>query len=86
MASYAILLKLLAKESNLEEGIITGFLSDVHIYENHIEQMKEQLTRSNYDEPQLEILNFTNIFDWKYTDLKLYNYNYHPKIYLPIAI
>jgi thymidylate synthase len=86
IASYAILLKLLAKESNLEEGIITGFLSDVHIYENHIEQMKEQLTRSNYDEPQLEILNFTNIFDWKYTDLKLYNYNYHPKIYLPIAV
>jgi len=86
MASYAILLKLLAKESNLEEGIITGFLSDVHIYENHVDQLKEQITRTNYDEPQLEILNFTNIFNWKYTDLKLHNYNYHPKIYLPIAV
>ncbi len=86
VASYAILLKLLAKESNLEEGILTGFLSDVHIYENHIKQAKLQLTRSNYDLPTLNILNFTNIFEWEYTDLELINYNYHPKIDADIAI
>lgn len=86
LASYALLLKLLALETGYKEGILTGFLADVHIYENHVEQLKEQLTRNAYDFPTVEILNFTNIYDWKYDDVKLHNYKSHDKISLPIAV
>jgi thymidylate synthase len=86
IASYAILLKLLCKESSFEEGILTGFLVDVHLYENHIEQADLQLSRKKYDLPKLEINNYTSIFNWKYTDLKLLNYKSHDSIKAPIAI
>ena len=86
MASYALLLKLLALESGLKEGILTGFLVDVHIYENHIEQVKEQLSRTPYKLPNLKINNFTNIYDWQYTDVELTDYQYHPAINAPIAV
>lgn len=85
-ASYALLLKLIAKEVGLEEGILTGFLADVHIYENHVEQVKEQLTREPFELPQLNITNFTSIFDWEYTDVELIGYQSHPAIKAPVAI
>jgi thymidylate synthase len=86
LASYALLLKLLALESGLDEGVLTGFLVDVHIYENHVEQVKEQLSRTPYSLPKLEIKNFTNIFDWQYTDIELKDYQSHPSISAPIAV
>jgi len=86
LASYALLLKLLAKQSGLKEGILTGFLSDVHIYDNHINQVKEQLTRTPYKLPSLDIPKFTNIYEWEYTDVSLINYTSHPSIKAPIAI
>jgi thymidylate synthase len=86
LASYALLLKLLALESGLDEGVLTGFLVDVHIYENHVEQVKEQLSKTPYSLPKLEIKNFTNIFDWQYTDIELKDYQSHPSISAPIAV
>lgn len=86
MASYALLLKLLALESNLNEGVLTGFLVDVHIYENHVDQVKEQLSRTPYDLPNLEIKNFKSIFDWEYTDIELKDYSPHPAIKADIAV
>jgi thymidylate synthase len=86
LASYATLLKILCKESNMEEGILTGFLADVHVYENHIEQSNLQLSREPYDLPNLNINNFKNIFEWEYTDLELENYQSHPTIKAPIAV
>lgn len=86
LSSYAILLKLLCKESGYEEGIVTGFLADVHIYENHIEQCKLQLSREPYGLPELDINNFESIFEWEYTDLDLKNYQSHPSIKAPIAV
>ncbi len=86
IASYAILLKLLAKESGLEEGILTGFLVDIHLYENHIEQADLQLSRNALPLPQLEINNFKSIFEWRYDDLNLINYNSYPTIKAPIAV
>lgn len=86
IASYAILLKLIAKETGLEEGILTGFLSDVHVYENHVDQARLQLTRDILKAPKLEIINFTNIFDWKYTDLELTKYKFHPAIKAQVAV
>lgn len=86
IASYSLLLKLLAKESNLQEGVLTGFLADTHIYVNHRNGALEQISRQPRALPQLEITNFTSIFGWKYTDINLINYNPHPSIKFEVAV
>ncbi len=88
IASYATLLHLLAKETGYEEGRLTGFLADVHIYSNHIEGAREQLARSPNEHPlpTLETSNFTSIFDWEYTDTAVVGYESFPGIKFPIAV
>ncbi|OGW73743.1 MAG: thymidylate synthase, partial [Nitrospirae bacterium RIFOXYC2_FULL_44_7] len=88
IASYATLLHLLAKETGLGEGKLVGFLADVHIYSNHIEGAKEQLTRDpdKYPLPKLITENFTNIFDWKAEDTQIINYQSFDKIAFDIAV
>lgn len=88
IASYATLLHLLAKETGLDEGKLVGFLADTHIYQNHVEGMKEQLTRDPhlYPLPKLETKNFTSIFDWKYEDSEVIGYQSYPRINFPIAV
>ncbi len=88
IASYALLLHLLAKEAGLKEGKLIGFLADVHIYVNHIEGAKEQLNRldKTYPLPKLQTNNFTSIFDWKYEDTELVGYQSHPTIKFEIAV
>src|SRR3989339_132921 len=88
IASYALLLHLLAKEAGLKEGKLIGFLADVHLFTNHQEGAKEQLTRNprQYPLPRLETSNFTSIFDWQYTDSQVVGYESHPRISFPIAI
>lgn len=88
IASYALLLHLLAKESRLKEGKLVGFLADVHIYENHVEGAKEQLTRdpSKYPLPTIETENWNSIFDWKAEQTKLLNYQSYDKIAFEIAV
>lgn len=88
IASYALLLHLLAKEAGLKEGKLVGFLADVHIYENHIDGAKEQLTRDTkkYPLPTIETENWKSIFDWEYQDSKILNYQSYDKIPFEIAI
>ncbi|MCX6781883.1 MAG: thymidylate synthase [Candidatus Magasanikbacteria bacterium] len=88
ISSYALLLHLLAKESGLKEGKLVGFLADTHIYVNHLDGAKEQITRdpSTYPLPQIITDNFTSIFDWKAEDTRLENYQSYPKIEFPIAV
>ncbi len=88
IASYGILLHLLAKESGLKEGRLVGFLADTHIYENHMEGAKEQLGRdpSQYALPKIRTDNFKSIFDWQYTDTVLDGYQSYPKIEFEIAV
>lgn len=88
IASYALLLHLLAKESGLQEGRLIGFLADTHIYMNHVDGAKEQLSRdpNQYSLPRLQTENFTSIFDWKAEDSKPINYQSHPSIKFEIAI
>ena len=86
IASYALLLHLLAKEADLEEGVLTGFLADVHYYENQVEGIKEQLIRRPRKLPTVLTPEFTSIFDWEYTDTEVKNYNPHPRIKMPIAV
>lgn len=87
LASYSILLMLLCEESGYVPGIVSGFLADIHIYENHINQVDEQLSRDRKKLPNLNILNFKSIFEWKYTDLELVGYDdVHESIKAPIAV
>ncbi len=88
IASYALLLHLLAKETGLAEGKLVGFLADVHIFDNHIAGAKEQLSRdpSLYPLPRLVTDNFTSIFDWTAEHSRVEGYQSHPRIAFEIAI
>ena len=89
ITSYALLLHLLAKESGLAEGKLVGFLADVHIYENHLDGAKEQLSRDpgKYPLPKIVTENFTSIFDWHGSeDSKIIGYESYPKIEFEIAV
>ena len=86
IASYALLLHLLAKESGLKEGKLIGFLGDVHIYENHIDGLNEQLSRKPLKLCSLKTEKFNSIFDWKYEDSELEDYNHLPRIKFNIAV
>lgn len=81
IASYALLLLLLAKESHLEPGELVGILADSHVYNNQIDAAKEQLTREPRPLPTIEITNEPfNIFEWTHKDVRISNYNPHPKL------
>jgi thymidylate synthase len=86
IASYALLLHLLAKEAGLEEGKLVGFLADTHIYSSHIDGLKEQLSRDIKPLPKLVTNKFTTIYDWEYTDSIVENYEHHPRIAFDIAV
>lgn len=86
IASYATLLHLLAKESKLEEGTLTGFLQDTHIYENQIEGIREQIKRTPRKLPKIVTENFSSIFDWEYTNTTIKDYTPHAPIKFQIAI
>lgn len=88
IASYALLLHLLAKETGLQEGKLIGFLGDVHIYSNHKEGALEQLSRDPNTHPLCQVHTdpFTSIFDWNYKDSKRVGYKSHDRISFPIAV
>lgn len=86
IASYALLLHLLAKESGLVEGKLVGFLADTHIYVNHLDGAKEQLSRAPGTLPRIITEPFTSIFDWTGEHTRLEGYEPQEKIDFPIAI
>jgi thymidylate synthase len=86
IASYALLLELLCKEANMTPGNLSGMLCDCHIYENHIDGAKEQLTREPKPLPTLELLNWQNIWSWTHEDMKVHNYSPAPKISMEVAV
>ncbi|MBN2422075.1 thymidylate synthase [Candidatus Woesearchaeota archaeon] len=86
IASYALLLHLLAKETNYKEGMLVGFLADTHIYLNHIKGLKEQLKREPFPLCKIKTDNFKSIFEWKYTDSIAEDYKHHPRIKFEVAV
>lgn len=86
IASYGLLLHLLAKEVNFEEGRLIGFLGDTHIYASHVDGLKEQLKRTPLKLPTVKTENFSSIFEWQYTNTKVENYQFHPPIKFEIAV
>ncbi len=89
IASYALLTMMLAQVCDFEVGDFIHTLGDAHLYSNHFEQAKLQLTREPKELPKMEIINknIKNIFEFKYDDFKLLNYdNPHPHIPAPVAV
>ena len=90
LASYGMLLTLICHQVKMKPRYLAASFGDAHIYVNHLEQVREQLSREPYPLPTVKILNADNpdwtIWDWKYTDFKLENYQSHPAIKAPIAI
>ena len=86
IASYGLLLVLLAKEAGLEPGNLSGMLVDCHLYENQIELVKEQVKRDPLPLPKVEIPGFTSIFDWTHDQVVLTGYKPHAKISFPPAV
>lgn len=89
IASYALLLHLFAKAADLEPGTLTCAGGDTHIYKNHFEQVKEQLSRDPYPFPTLEIPDVKTIQDIEnltFEDCKLIGYESHSAIKAPMAV
>ncbi len=87
IASYALLTMMIAQVCNLQPGDFIHTLGDVHIYNNHREQVDLQLTREPFPLPQMHINpEVKDIFSFQYEDFTLENYRSHPAIKAPVAV
>ena len=87
IASYALLLMMVAQVCDLEVGDYVHTFGDVHIYNNHFEQVQRQLSRTPKSLPTMKLNpEIKNIFDFDFEDFTLENYNPHPGIKAPVAI
>jgi thymidylate synthase len=88
IASYGLLLHLLAKETALREGKLIGFLADTHVYVNQVDGIREQLTRDpdRHPLPRLVTEPFSSIWEWTAEHSRVEGYESYPKIDFPIAV
>lgn len=86
IASYALLTEMVAKVTDLEPGEFVHTIGDAHLYKNHLDQARLQLSREPRPLPKLILPRKVSIFDYRYEDFKLEGYNPHPVIKAPIAV
>ncbi|TAM70193.1 MAG: thymidylate synthase [Microbacteriaceae bacterium] len=87
IASYALLTLMVADQVGLAPGEFVWTGGDCHIYDNHVEQVTEQLTREPYPAPTLRILRHPeSIFDYRFDDFELVDYRHHPAIRGAVAV
>lgn len=87
IASYALLLMMIAQVTNLKVGEFVHTFGDAHIYSNHLNQVDEQLSRKPFALPEMKINpEVKDIFSFSYDDFELVNYQAHPSISAPIAV
>ena len=83
ISSYGLLLEVLCKETRFKPGELIGRFGDIHLYNNHIEQAKEQIDRDSFDLPKLD-LTYYDIYRGDF-DVELINYKSHPAIKAPLS-
>ena len=87
IASYCLLLMMIAQVTGLKPGRFIHTFGDVHIYNNHRDQIQEQITREPYKEARVSLNpNIKNIFDFKFEDIALEEYTSHPTIKAEVAV
>jgi thymidylate synthase len=86
IASYALLTHMMAAQAGLQVGDFIWTGGDCHIYDNHVAQVTEQLSRDPRPYPELFLAQRDSIFDYAYDDVEIRNYNPHPAIKAPVAV
>jgi thymidylate synthase len=86
IASYALLTHMVAQQADLDVGEFIWTGGDCHIYDNHVEQVEEQLSREVYPFPRLELRRASSLFDYTFDDMQIVDYRHHPALRAPIAV
>ncbi|HWJ84498.1 MAG TPA: thymidylate synthase, partial [Cellulomonas sp.] len=86
IASYALLTHMVAQQLDLEVGDFVWTGGDCHIYDNHVDQVREQLSREAYAPPTLRLRRAPSIFEYAYEDIEVLDYQHHPAIKAPVAV
>ena len=86
IASYSLLTMMIAQQTGLEPGEFVWTGGDCHVYDNHVDQVLEQLSREPYPYPKIEIRKADSLFDYQYEDFTIVDYRHHPTIKAPVAV
>jgi thymidylate synthase len=87
IASYSLLLLMVAQVAGLEPGEFVHTFGDVHLYSNHLEQARLQLSREPRDLPKMKLNSeVDDIFSFRFEDFQLEDYDPHPHIKAPVAV
>lgn len=86
IASYSLLTMMMAQQAGLEPGEFVWTGGDCHVYDNHIDQVMEQLSRKPYPYPQIQIRKADSIFSYEYEDFEIVNYQHHSTLKAPVAV
>src|SRR5699024_2883069 len=85
IASYSLLTHMVAQQVGLDVGEFIWTGGDCHIYDNHVEQVRTQLSREPFPYPELRLEKAASLFDYRFEDLDVGGYGNHPGIKAPVA-
>jgi thymidylate synthase len=86
IASYALLTHMFAQQVGLRVGEFVWTGGDCHIYDNHVDQVREQLSREILSFPRLELRKASSLFDYAFEDFEIVDYRHHPTLKAPVAV
>jgi thymidylate synthase len=86
IASYSLLTHMIAQQVGLDVGEFIWTGGDCHIYDNHVGQVREQLSREPYEFPRLALRKAASLFDYDYDDFQIIGYQHHPALRAPVAV
>ena len=86
IASYALLTHMIAAQVGLRVGEFVWTGGDCHIYDNHVDQVREQLSREVYSFPELRLRKADSLFDYEFEDFEVVDYRHHPALKAPVAV
>jgi thymidylate synthase len=86
IASYALLTHMFAQQAGLQVGEFVWTGGDCHIYDNHVDQVREQLSREVYSFPELRLRKAASLFDYEFEDFEVVDYRHHPTLKARVAV